>query len=168
MSHQTLIDSTAFAKATEAMVEWRSKYGTHWSLEPLQVFAETYEKTCQRGISVVDEQAFMKIVASINKDLGDFTRINQYAADRLFDGLNSYLRAPEREAQNAQIGWDYDGMDNGLRPLRHRESTLRLSKSNGEAWMDYSKEVMGFDDGLHRAFDAGWKAALNSIETQKP
>lgn len=35
--------SHAYGKAVEAMVEFRSANGTHWSLEALQVFAETYE-----------------------------------------------------------------------------------------------------------------------------
>jgi hypothetical protein len=39
------VDERAFAKAVEAIVDFRSKNGTHWSLEALQVFIEAYLAT---------------------------------------------------------------------------------------------------------------------------
>lgn len=41
---QLKYDAKAFAKAGEALVDWRSKNGTHWSWEPMQIFAHVYEE----------------------------------------------------------------------------------------------------------------------------
>jgi hypothetical protein len=44
---------------------------------------------------LLKREDFMRFVIHVNRELGDFTKINQYAADRLYEMLEAFLGSAE-------------------------------------------------------------------------
>lgn len=102
-----MLDEKAFAKAVEAIVDFRSNNGTHWSLEALQVFTEAYESARtipapapadQRGeISDVDKAVAHLATIGGSKTDWMWCYENPKEAAALIDRLNSAISPTVRE-----------------------------------------------------------------------